>query len=371
MTDALQVYDGAAPIADQRTLKALIGSASVLKSLAEVAAQHVTPERVTKMVLLAASRQPKLFDCSQESIIKAAMTAAELALDCSGSLGRASLVPHWNNKLDPPRLEALFWPQYLGLMDLARRSGEILSMDSDVIYKGDHFVLKKGITDTFEYERDLGGEENDDDIIGAYFIARFVNGGHHIEYMSRKSIEAIRRRSKSPNAGAWKTDYAAMCKKTVIKRGLKFCPLSIEVQQNIAKADEDTFDAAAFDLAPNSTPEPERGTLKLEDLKPGRPEDHVDVAAVPGKAEKTSQSIIPDDEAAEYKLEAVASTVLPDDLVTDQGRWRVCRTLILKALKVESPADVTEEAWAMLPKFLESNAFKKELVAENLLPKAR
>jgi hypothetical protein len=47
--------------------------------------------------------------------------------------------------------------------------------------------------------------------------------------MTRKQVDAHRRRSKSSGSGPWVTDYAAMAKKTVIKQVLKLCPASTDL----------------------------------------------------------------------------------------------------------------------------------------------
>lgn len=238
---AVATYNPGLPVKSQGTLKSLLNSPSIIRSFAEVAPKHLTPERIVKMVLLAASRQPKLLECSQESLLKAAMTSGELGLDCSGTLGRAYLVPFKNNKTG--KTEAQFMAGYLGLMDLARRSGEIESITAEVIYKSDEFIYEKGLEEKLVHKPDLESDREDRDITGAYMIARFRPNGHHIEFMTRKQIEKIRARSRAAQSGPWVTDYAAMCKKTVLRAGLKFCPLSIEAQHAIAKTDDEFSDS--------------------------------------------------------------------------------------------------------------------------------
>lgn len=246
-------YDASKPPGNAVNLKSLMNSPAVLNSLREVVAKTLTPERVVKMLVFAASKNPRLYQCTPHSLLKAAMTSAEVGLDCSGTLGRAYLVPYGS--------EATFIPGYLGLADLARRSGEIESMDAQVVYKGEKFNLTLGLNPSLIHEPDLFAEKKDEDIVGAYFVAKFKAGGTHLEWMNRSDIEKIRKRSKAANNGPWVTDYAAMCRKTVLRRGIKFCPLSVESQSLIAKAEEDEFDEKA-------RPVVEMGTLSIEDLQP-------------------------------------------------------------------------------------------------------
>lgn len=238
---AVAKYNPNLPVGNQGTLKSLLNSPAIMRSFAEVAPKHLTPERIVKMVLLATSRQPKLLDCSQESFLKAAMTSGELGLDCSGTLGRAYLVPFRNNKTG--KTEAQFMAGYLGLMDLARRSGEIESITADIVYKDDVFVYEKGLEERLVHKPDLESNREDRDILGAYMICRFRPTGHHIEFMTKRQIEKVRARSRAAQSGPWVTDYAAMCKKTVLRAGLKFCPLSIETLHAIAKTDDEFSDS--------------------------------------------------------------------------------------------------------------------------------
>lgn len=238
-------YEPNAPVKTQGTLRTILDSDAFKHALAEVAPKHLTPERVVKMVLLAASRQPKLLQCSQESLLKAAMSSSELGLDCSGTLGRAWLVPFMNNKTS--RMEALFMIGTLGLMDLARRSGEIESISASVVYKQDGFHYEKGLEERLKHIPDYTEDHKDSDIVGAYAIIRFKNGGHHIEYMPRKEIEKVRAVSKAKDSGPWKSWYSEMCKKSALRRALKYAPMSVQLQQAVSKTDEE-FDLSTVEM---------------------------------------------------------------------------------------------------------------------------
>ena len=51
--------------------------------------------------------------------------------------------------------------------------------------------------------------------------------------MTKADIDKIRFRSKSKDKGPWITDYAEMCKKTVIRRHAKLVPLSVELDKAV------------------------------------------------------------------------------------------------------------------------------------------
>src|SRR5690349_18973964 len=109
------------------------------QAMAMVLPKHLSPDRLIKIALVAISKVPKLLDCNQESVLRSVMTAAELGLDCGGALGGAYLVPYGN--------DCQLIIGYRGMIDLARRSGEIVSIEARVVWKNDKFDVKFG-TDT-------------------------------------------------------------------------------------------------------------------------------------------------------------------------------------------------------------------------------
>src|SRR4051812_48550822 len=65
--------------------------------LATVASKFVTPDELIRLALLAGSRQPQLYECSPESILRSLMDAAQLGIRPGGLNGRGYLVPRMNN----------------------------------------------------------------------------------------------------------------------------------------------------------------------------------------------------------------------------------------------------------------------------------
>jgi len=183
------------------------------------------------MVLVSSSRNPKLFECTKESIAKAVITASEMGLDCSGSLGSGYLVPYFNGKIGA--YEAQFIPGYRGLIDLARRSGHVKSIEAHVVYKDDSLDIEFGLEPKLSHKPNPMVEPQDKNIVGAYMVAQLIDDAKHVEYMTRAEIDKIRNRSKASNSGPWVTDYAEMCRKTVVRRGAKYLPLSPELERLI------------------------------------------------------------------------------------------------------------------------------------------
>jgi len=125
---AIQKAEPASTGANQ--LKAFFDRVEVRNKLAEVASNHFTADELTRLALLAASRQPDLLKCTQTSVLRALIDAAELGIKPGGVMGRGYLVPRWNNKIKPAGLECCFDPGWRGLADIARRSGKVRRIEA-------------------------------------------------------------------------------------------------------------------------------------------------------------------------------------------------------------------------------------------------
>lgn len=212
-------------------------------SLAKVATKHLSVERLLTSIGLAASRNPDLMKCTPESVLKAAMGASQLGLDPSGTLGSAYLVPFYNGKIQA--MEALFIPGYRGLIDLLRRHCDA-QVEARLVYRNDKFRVSYGTTPTIEHEPALDGNENDDEIVAAYSVFTWPDGRKGFEVMSRAEIEKVRNSSRAGKAGPWVQWFGEMCKKTVVRRGVKLQPLSPEAASLVEKVDE--TESGAFEV---------------------------------------------------------------------------------------------------------------------------
>ena len=226
----------------------LQGLANAMKGrLAAVLPRHITPDRMLKALMVAASKTPALFECTQESICKAIMDASSLGLDCSGTLGSGYLVPFNKSMKDAQgrwqsRKECQFIPGYRGLIDLARRGGQIADIQVHAVYNQDTFTIEYGTSPEIKHTPYTGADRANE-IIGVYAVAFFKDGGKHPEFMTIADINVIRdetmrkNRQKEPS-GPWADHYIEMAKKTVIRRLCKTLPLSPEVERAFALDDE-------------------------------------------------------------------------------------------------------------------------------------
>ncbi|MEM6260471.1 MAG: recombinase RecT [Planctomycetota bacterium] len=198
------------------TLKTMLEG--VEQTMANVLPRHLTAERMVKLVLVAANRTPKLLQCRGMTIIESVMRASELGLDCSGTLGEAYLVPYKDT--------CQLIPGYRGLAKLARQSGEVKRIEAEVVYEADHFKYRKGAEFVLEFEPSLVADRGE--VIGAYALVEFKDGGIQADFLTASDIERVRQMSMGRNAGPWKDHWDEMAKKTVFRRLAKWLPLSSE-----------------------------------------------------------------------------------------------------------------------------------------------
>jgi len=228
-------------------------------ALPQTAKKYLTPERMTKIVLSALSRTPQLLNCTPGSVLKAVMESASLGLEpTGGTLGQAYLIPYRNKGT----YEAQLIIGYRGLIALARRSGEIRSVEAHIIRHGDEYDLEYGLTPKLTHRPNLSGDAGE--MVAVYCVAHFKDGGNHLEVMTRAEVEAIRKRSRAGNGGPWQSDYDEMARKTVVRRAAKYWPLSTELAsamdiEDRAESGEgmDTSDIIDGEILTEITQEPE------------------------------------------------------------------------------------------------------------------
>lgn len=192
-----------------------------------VVASNLTPEKMCRIAMNELRNNDylaKLAIQNPASLVNAIVQASHLGLEIGGVLGQAYLVPYKN--------EIKMIPGYRGLISLARRSGEISSINAEIVYENDEFDLNLGIKTEVKHKPKLDGPRGDPLIV--YMVAHFKDGGSHFEWMTIDEVMKIKARSSAVKSGRqspWDTDEAEMIKKTVIRRGWKYLPMSIEMQK--------------------------------------------------------------------------------------------------------------------------------------------
>lgn len=196
-------------------------------------AKHLTPERMIRVTMQAIYKTPALKECDPQTIVASVIEAGSLGLEPCGPKRQGYLIP-WKNKNTGTK-ECQFMPSYIGLIELARRSGQVKTISGQVVYSGDKFEYRRTSSGPhFAHEPNL---DNPGTARAYYAVAEMIPAGVEFEVMTKPQIEDIRKRSQSANSGPWVTDYDEMAKKTVIKRLLKRLPMSDELADVIHRED--------------------------------------------------------------------------------------------------------------------------------------
>ena len=220
-----------------RSLRAYMEKENIKLQFQLALPKWLTVDRFYRVVFSSMMTNPKLMECSIESILSSLMKCASLGLE--PVLGRAHLIPYQNNKKAGRPLEMQMQPGYQGLMDLATRSGRIRDIQPYVVYEKDEFDLKYGDANTITHTphrplKDAGKP------IGGYVVFEYSDGFRKKYWMDIDEIyDNHRSKSQAYNYAVkngqkdtpWIEYESDMIKKTLIKSGSKYVPASIEFME--------------------------------------------------------------------------------------------------------------------------------------------
>lgn len=219
-----------APVAKPKT-KAPIIVQQVLsdqfkKQLALAVPKHLNADRMARIAATEVRKNKALLNTEPTSFLGSVMQAAQLGLEPGSALGQAYLVPYGN--------QCQLIIGYKGMIDLARRSGQVLSLNAYAVREGDDFNFQLGLKPDIHHVPSLEADRINKPITYVYAVATLKGGGYQFEVMSRAEVEAVKAKAKSKNI--WTNYFEEMAKKTVIRRLFKYLPVSIEALE-ITNAD--------------------------------------------------------------------------------------------------------------------------------------
>ena len=242
-SDQLAAAVGApsAPVAKPKT-KAPIIVQQVLsdqfkKQLARAVPKHLSADRMARIAATEVRKTPALLNTTPASFLGAVMQSAQLGLEPGSALGQAYLVPYGN--------QCQLILGYRGMIDLARRSGQVLSLSAFAVHEGDDFNYQLGLHPDIHHVPSCEADRVKKPITFVYAVANLRGGGYQFEVMSRAEVEAVKAKAKSKNI--WNTYFEQMALKTVIRRLFKYLPVSIEALQ-VANVDAKRESGEKIDL---------------------------------------------------------------------------------------------------------------------------
>jgi recombination protein RecT len=307
--------------------------------------QSMSVDKFQGIVVAAVADNMDLLDCDRGSLLRACLNAAELGLSLNRNMGEADILKVWDGRMK--KNVAQFRPRYKGLMKLALQAGEVLKIESRLVYEKDVFEVEEGIEPRIVHKHGLSDRG---EMIGAYCVWKLKNGETQFEIMSKEEILSIRNRSSSKTkegvvVGPWKTDEAEMWRKTVVRRASKYMPLSTEAQravmadnhaEGIIEADE--YSGSEMDITDfDDVPVAEAQVQTLEEkivakVKPKTPL-HIDVL----EAGDDDEGMTDWDGWANTACEIVAS-LSPEE----REAWRALHEAMLEEAELMAPRNTTK-----------------------------
>lgn len=228
MTKALTIQE------DQQ-VKALI--ANNVKAIKSVLPKHLTPERAMRVAYTSLVKNPMLARCTQISLMNSIVEASILGLEVGGPLSHAALIPFKNNKTNA--YETTLVIEYPGLIMLANNTGNVKSITAHAVFEKDDFKYNYGLNPDLHH---IPCEDsNPGEIVNAYAIIQYLNGGYDFEVIGQKTASEAKGRSaaKFKKDSPWnkKEDLPAMWKKTAIRRLMNRVPKSAEIRNKMDTED--------------------------------------------------------------------------------------------------------------------------------------
>ncbi len=187
--------------------------------------------RFVQNALSLLNEKPELAKYGQTQILAGLTRGALLGLDFFNK--EAYLVAYGN--------QLQYQTSYIGAQKLVKKYAikPVKNIYAELVREGDLF--ESGIEKNQKYVTFKPNPFSNLPVIGAFAVCEFENGDIAVETMNMEELEAVRKKSKMGNAGAWKEFTGEMQKKTVIRRLCKKIEIDFEnpEQKQIFEADTD------------------------------------------------------------------------------------------------------------------------------------
>ena len=251
-------------------LKKTLMSEDMRKKIESCMAKTTDSKPFITSIMTLCSENEHLVKCNINDIIKEALKAASLNLPLSKALGYAHIVPYGG--------KPIFIIGYLGLQQLALRTGQYLFLNADAVYDGED-VVEDRLRGTLE----IIGTQKSDKAIGYFAFLELKSGYKRAIYWTKAQVQShAMKYSKAYNfkSSPWKTEFDEMAKKTMLRRLLyKSGLLTTEIDEalynnvthetiNVKKYDEDA-EIIDFDMnvSDEDLKETKKDTIKKEKHK--------------------------------------------------------------------------------------------------------
>jgi recombination protein RecT len=193
--------------------------------------KHLDADRMARVALTALRTTPKLMECDKWSFAACILQSAQLGLEVNTPLGHAYLIPR--------KGQCTLQLGYQGMIELARRSGQVASIYAYTVHQGDDFRYEYGLNPTVHHVPNVDAEQSERTMTFVYAVAALRGGDHdrQFEVLSKRKVDE--RKARGAGGPAWRTDYLAMARKTAVRSLFTWLPKSPEMARAVSvDADE-------------------------------------------------------------------------------------------------------------------------------------
>lgn len=224
---------------------------------AMVLPSHIKPEKFIRVVVTALQLNSDLLNCDRQSLYAASMKSAQDGLVPDG---REAALVQFKGRVQ-------YMPMVFGVCKKARNSGEIATIDSQVVYENDEYeswVDEKGPHFKHKKARKDRGEPS---LTYAYAITK--DGAFFLEEVDEEQMASIEAMARA-QAGPWKGPFKdEMRRKTAIKRLAKYRIPSSSDLDEVLRRNDDMYDV---DTAKEPTEAPKSRVSRIVEEAAGEPE---------------------------------------------------------------------------------------------------
>lgn len=218
-----------------------LNNEAVKQNVVSVIGKEKAP-RFMSAVISAVQANPELGNCTNTSILSAALLGESLNLTPSPQLGQYYLVPYSSTKKGTS--EAQFQLGYKGYIQLAIRSGQYRRIVASEVKEGE-ITSYNPITEEFTLSPMTDMEKREKaKTVGYYAMFELLNGFRKEMYWSKEKMEGHAKHysksyasdvRKGNDYSFWSKDFDGMAKKTLLRQLIsKWGIMSIDMEKALA-----------------------------------------------------------------------------------------------------------------------------------------
>lgn len=252
-------------------VKSTLGSEEFRQQLKMALPPHIQVDKFVRVAITAVTQNRDIAN-NRPAFYAACLKAAADGLIPDGK--EAALVKFGD--------DVAYMPMIGGILKKVRNSGELASIDAQVVFEHDKFTYRPGMDDVPIFEPNWFGKRGE--AIGVYAVARTKEGAAYVEILSKEDIGAFEKVARTKTV--WTSGFKyEMWRKSALRRLSKRLPMSTDLEQVIQR-DDDLVDLDK----PTDTPETPKTTSSRLSKIIGTPTPPAPVEKTKAPATETAQA---------------------------------------------------------------------------------